>query len=128
MRRVGKRNGKLTPVRSAGVGIVEMQGECVVGIHIIGMGQYLMIVSHVAGVEVEHLTIVLDGFLSSARFRQQAGEFGDSRLDEIRILMLHGVLHLIGMDHENDGGAMARAEARWRKKLDLPAGLIARTL
>ena len=34
---------------------------------------------------------------------------------EIRILMLHGVLHLLGMDHEKDRGAMARAEKRWRK-------------
>ena len=42
--------------------------------------------------------------------------------------MLHGVLHLLGMDHETDRGAMARAEARWRRKLNLPAGLIARTL
>ena len=32
--------------------------------------------------------------------------------------MLHGVLHLLGMDHESDDGAMARLEKRWRKKLD----------
>ena len=56
----------------------------------------------------------------------QAREFGHSQLDEVRILMLHGVLHLMGMDHETDGGAMARAEARWRKKLKLPVGLIGR--
>ena len=65
--------------------------------------------------------------ISADRAARQAREFGHSRLDEIRILMLHGVLHLLGMDHENDGGAMARAEARWRKKLNLPSGLIART-
>jgi probable rRNA maturation factor len=65
--------------------------------------------------------------ISADRAAQQAREFGHSRLDEIRILMLHGVLHLLGMDHETDQGAMGRAEARWRKKLDLPAGLIART-
>ena len=41
--------------------------------------------------------------------------------------MLHGVLHLVGMDHERDQGAMARAESAWRKKLGLPAGLIERT-
>ena len=66
--------------------------------------------------------------ISADRAAQQAREFGHSRLDEIRILMLHGVLHLLGMDHETDRGAMARAEARWRRKLNLPAGLIARTL
>jgi probable rRNA maturation factor len=64
--------------------------------------------------------------ISADRAAAQAGEFGHSLFDEIRILMLHGVLHLVGMDHETDRGAMARAEARWRKKLDLPAGLIAR--
>ena len=40
--------------------------------------------------------------------------------------MLHGVLHLLGMDHEKDRGRMARAETRLRKKLGLPAGLIER--
>jgi probable rRNA maturation factor len=64
--------------------------------------------------------------ISADRAAAQAREFGHSRLDEIRILMLHGVLHLVGMDHETDGGAMARAEARWRKKLNLPVGLIGR--
>ena len=40
--------------------------------------------------------------------------------------MLHGLLHLIGMDHEADSGAMARAERRWRARLNLPASLIER--
>src|SRR5262249_2009842 len=64
--------------------------------------------------------------LSAGRAAEQARQLGHSQLDEIRILMLHGVLHLLGMDHETDHGAMARAETRWRKKLNLPAGLIAR--
>ena len=64
--------------------------------------------------------------ISVERAAAQAREYGHSRLDEIRILMLHGALHLLGMDHETDGGAMARAEARWRARLDLPVGLIAR--
>ena len=64
--------------------------------------------------------------ISAERAAAQAREFGHSRLDEIRILMLHGVLHLVGMDHETDRGAMARAEARWRKRLGLPMGLIGR--
>src|SRR5450432_2352939 len=55
--------------------------------------------------------------ISANRAAVQAREFGHSRFDEIRILMLHGVLHLIGMDHEADSGRMARAEARWRRKL-----------
>jgi len=47
--------------------------------------------------------------------------------NEICILMLHGVLHLLGMDHESDNGRMARAELRWQRTLGLPAGLIERT-
>jgi probable rRNA maturation factor len=64
--------------------------------------------------------------ISSARARAQAREFGHSTETEIRILMLHGVLHLAGMDHETDSGAMARAEKRWRARLGLPNGLIER--
>ena len=40
--------------------------------------------------------------------------------------MLHGVLHLLGMDHETDRGQMRRAETRWRRHLRLPAGLTER--
>jgi probable rRNA maturation factor len=64
--------------------------------------------------------------ISLARARAQAREFGHTTEDEIRILMLHGVLHLLGMDHETDGGRMARAEKRWRARLALPNGLIGR--
>jgi len=64
--------------------------------------------------------------ISAARARAQAHEFGHSTEDEIRILMLHGLLHLTGMDHEIDIGAMARAEKRWRARLGLPTGLIER--
>jgi probable rRNA maturation factor len=40
--------------------------------------------------------------------------------------MLHGLLHLAGMDHETDRGEMARAENHWRQELGLPLTLIAR--
>lgn len=64
--------------------------------------------------------------ISFDRAAAQASERGHGVEDELRILMLHGLLHLSGMDHEADGGAMKRAEARWRKKLSLPSGLIER--
>ena len=64
--------------------------------------------------------------ISLARARAQAREWGHPLEDEIRILMLHGVLHLMGMDHETDSGEMRRTEARWRKKLGLPDALIER--
>ncbi len=65
--------------------------------------------------------------ISAARARAQAAAFGHSLENEIRILMLHGLLHLLGMDHETDSGQMRRAEARWRRRLALPASLIERT-
>jgi probable rRNA maturation factor len=64
--------------------------------------------------------------ISFEHAREQAAERRHSLEDEIRILMLHGVLHLMGMDHEADDGRMARAERRWRRALELPEGLIER--
>src|SRR5258707_172288 len=72
------------------------------------------------------IIVLGDLAISAARAAAQARALGHSQLEEIRILMLHGVLHLVGMDHETDRGRMARAETRWRKKLNLPPGLIAR--
>jgi probable rRNA maturation factor len=65
--------------------------------------------------------------ISLDRAVQQAAQFGHPLEQELRILMLHGVLHLAGMDHETDSGQMARAEARWRKRLGLPPALTERS-
>jgi probable rRNA maturation factor len=64
--------------------------------------------------------------ISFDRASEQAKELHHSLDAELRILILHGLLHLAGMDHEKDAGEMRRAETRWRKKLGLPAGLIER--
>jgi probable rRNA maturation factor len=64
--------------------------------------------------------------ISWDRATEQAREMGHTAGDEVRVLMLHGVLHLLGMDHETDAGEMRRTESRWRKKLGLPQGLIER--
>jgi probable rRNA maturation factor len=58
--------------------------------------------------------------------QRQAEEHGHSLRDEVRVLLLHGLLHLAGMDHEVDGGEMAAREAELRKALGLKSGLIAR--
>jgi probable rRNA maturation factor len=57
---------------------------------------------------------------------QNAVRLGHSPAQEIRILTLHGILHLAGMDHERDNGEMARKEATFRRMLKLPAALIER--
>ena len=59
---------------------------------------------------------------------RQAGEHGHATSVEFKVLALHGLLHLIGYDHEaeNDGGRMARAEARLRARAGLPSGVISR--
>lgn len=64
--------------------------------------------------------------ISIDKAREQAAEHGHSTGEEIAILMLHGLLHLVGMDHETDRGQMARAERKWRANFGLPAGLIER--
>ncbi|MGD0097704.1 MAG: rRNA maturation RNase YbeY [Terracidiphilus sp.] len=58
--------------------------------------------------------------------RRQAAEQDHSLACELKILILHGLLHLVGYDHESDDGKMARRERRLRAALGLPAGLIER--
>ena len=65
--------------------------------------------------------------ISLDRAREQAAAHGHALEQELRILMLHGALHLAGLDHESDNGEMARAERRWRKHFGLPTGLIERS-
>jgi probable rRNA maturation factor len=58
--------------------------------------------------------------------KRQAEEHGHTLRDEVRVLLLHGLLHLSGMDHEVDGGEMAERESALRERLGLPNGLIER--
>ncbi len=57
---------------------------------------------------------------------KQAASFGHDLTGEVKILLLHGLLHLSGMDHEVDSGEMAERETELRKELKLPATLIER--
>lgn len=58
---------------------------------------------------------------------RQAEDAGHALYRELEILVLHGVLHLAGYDHEADEGQMARKEAALRRKFGLTTGLIERT-
>ena len=60
--------------------------------------------------------------------RRQARAEGHALAIELRVLALHGLLHLLGYDHETDRGEMRRVEDRLRRRLGLPTGLIGRTL
>jgi probable rRNA maturation factor len=57
---------------------------------------------------------------------RQAAAYGHDLRDEVRILLLHGLLHLSGLDHETDDGEMAAREAELRRELRLPTTLIER--
>lgn len=72
-----------------------------------------------------------DGFagdiaISADIAARNARELGHSAAEEIKILVVHGILHLAGYDHEHDKGQMARKEQRLRRELKLPTGLIER--
>jgi probable rRNA maturation factor len=58
--------------------------------------------------------------------QQNARHYGHSPAAELKILILHGMLHLAGHDHETDHGRMAGIEARLRTQLGLPGSLIDR--
>ena len=65
--------------------------------------------------------------ISIATAERQAAEQEHPLSVELKVLILHGLLHLAGYDHEHDDGRMARRERRLRAELGLPAGLIERT-
>jgi probable rRNA maturation factor len=68
-----------------------------------------------------------DVVISGDIARENANHLGHSLENEVKILVLHGILHLAGFDHEHDTGEMARKESRLRRQLKLEAALIERT-
>ena len=67
-----------------------------------------------------------DVVIAAGVARRQARAAGHAMQTELRVLALHGLLHLLGYDHETDGGRMARVEARLRRRGGLREGLIER--
>lgn len=70
--------------------------------------------------------ILGDLVIATGVARRQARDAGHAYSTELRVLALHGLLHLLGYDHHGDAGRMARVETRLRRKGGLPAGVIER--
>jgi probable rRNA maturation factor len=70
--------------------------------------------------------LVGDIAISAEIAAANAAQLGHGVGEEIKILILHGLLHLAGFDHERDNGNMARKEAHLRQVLKLPSALIER--
>ena len=60
--------------------------------------------------------------------KEKAAAFGHSTQDELSLLFIHGMLHLLGFDHENDDGEMRAREKELIEQFDLPKSLIVRTI
>ncbi len=65
--------------------------------------------------------------ISSEYIADKAKELGHKNSDELALLFIHGLLHLLGYDHEVDSGEMREEEARLIEKFNLPKSLIIRT-
>lgn len=66
--------------------------------------------------------------ISASHVEEKAKEFGHTQDNEFALLFLHGLLHLLGYDHEIDNGEMREKEAELIKKFNLPSSLIIRTI
>ena len=77
-------------------------------------------------VRAEKLTQAGEIAISGEVAAQNAARLGHRVADEVKILTLHGILHLAGFDHERDNGEMARKEMKLRQQLKLPVALIER--
>lgn len=65
--------------------------------------------------------------ISEDFIKEKAEDFGHSELDELTLLFIHGLLHLLGYDHEVDAGEMREKESSLIKEFSLPTSLIVRT-
>ena len=73
-------------------------------------------------------TMPLGSIIISADFvKDKAKEFGHTYDDELNLLFIHGMLHLLGFDHETDSGEMRKREAEIIYQFYLPKSLIIRT-
>lgn len=69
--------------------------------------------------ESENINFLGEVVISVETAERNAAQEGHSTLNEIRWLILHGLLHLLGFDHERDHGEMTRLELKWRMALGI---------
>lgn len=70
----------------------------------------------------------LGSIIVAASFvKDKAADFDHSEQDELSLLFIHGMLHLLGFDHEVDDGEMRKREKELIEQFDLPKSLIVRT-
>jgi probable rRNA maturation factor len=81
---------------------------------------------HGSGGRINGAGLLGDIVIAVGVMRRQARQAGHDETTELRVLALHGLLHLLGYDHERDAGQMARVERRLRRKGGLREGLIER--
>jgi probable rRNA maturation factor len=93
-----------------------------------GKNQATDVLSFPAGAEDPRKKFAGEIAVSAEIAAQNARALGHLPAQEAKILVLHGILHLQGYDHERDDGQMARRENQLRIGLGLPSGLIERTL
>ena len=65
--------------------------------------------------------------ICSSHVLNKAKELGHTNNDEMALLFIHGLLHVLGLDHEVDNGEMREEEARLIEEFNLPKSLIIRT-
>ena len=65
--------------------------------------------------------------ISSAYVEEKAKQYGHTLQDELSLLFIHGMLHLLGYDHEVDNGEMRAREEEIINMFELPKSLIVRT-
>lgn len=64
--------------------------------------------------------------MSATLIQQKAQEFGHTIEEELKLLLIHGILHLLGFDHEVDNGEHREKEKEWIEYFHLPASLMTR--
>lgn len=91
-----------------------------------GMNKPTDVLSFPSGEKTNGTTLAGEIAISADIAFRNALDLGHPPAVEVKILALHGILHLAGYDHERDNGAMARKEAKLRRVLNLPLSLIER--